>query len=408
MSKNENSPRKPDAGYLYHIFLESEYNKIIKNIQNIENLKDETDVIIFLIQNYAKKNIKQQDLIEHKISQSPNSYIKNLSSIDTFDKLGFNGNIELEKLEKILSSVEYTNSIKKLPQHEIYNISSAGLIHGFQNKILPVKFNLMCLSKMIVENDSPWISLNEFKKYTLKSVEIFLERYNYSPIYNKFKVYTGFPSKKISHKDFDDSYESFKRSSKRFVEEFVGRKLQKHEGVQIGGACFEMGLIDAKTLSYDMEENSKDFNNKKNREVYVTLSEIGKEFVLYKNDLIDYIYNYNKIKPETIFSKQERAFYFKKILSQFKFENNFVEHLMKYDKIRHTREIQIWFKERFLKFCDSEFPEVIVRLSNSHVRIYSNTIMNRLIEFGVFVKDPKLKSGPYTRMYSLSDLLKNV
>ena len=408
MSKNENSPRKPDAGYLYHIFLESEYNKIIKNIQNIENLKDETDVIIFLIQNYAKKNIKQQDLIEHKISQSPNSYIKNLSSIDTFDKLGFNGNIELEKLEKILSSVEYTNSIKKLPQHEIYNISSAGLIHGFQNKILPVKFNLMCLSKMIVENDSPWISLNEFKKYTLKSVEIFLERYNYSPIYNKFKVNTGFPSKKISHKDFDDSYESFKRSSKRFVEEFVGRKLQKHEGVQIGGACFEMGLIDAKTLSYDMEENSKDFNNKKNREVYVTLSEIGKEFVLYKNDLIDYIYNYNKIKPETIFSKQERAFYFKKILSQFKFENNFVEHLMKYDKIRHTREIQIWFKERFLKFCDSEFPEVIVRLSNSHVRIYSNTIMNRLIEFGVFVKDPKLKSGPYTRMYSLSDLLKNV
>ena len=33
----------------------------------------------------------------------------------------------------------------------------------FHTKIFPVKFSLLCLAKMIVDQDTPWIDLNELK-----------------------------------------------------------------------------------------------------------------------------------------------------------------------------------------------------------------------------------------------------
>ena len=78
---------------------------------------------------------------------------------------------------------------------------------------------------------------------------------------------------------------------------------------------------------------------------------------------------------------------------------------MKHEQIEHTQEIKIWFKEKFLKFCNSEFPDVEITLKDNDVRMYSNTIMNRLMEFGVFAKDPKSKSGAYTRMQNVGNLL---
>ena len=45
------------------------------------------------------------------------------------------------------------------------------MIHRFHTKILPVKFSLLCLSKMIIEQESPWIDLNELKQYTLDSAK---------------------------------------------------------------------------------------------------------------------------------------------------------------------------------------------------------------------------------------------
>jgi hypothetical protein len=257
---------------------------------------------------------------------------------------------------------------------------------------------------MIVEKDNPWVSLTELKTYTLHSAKIFIEKFNSSAIRNKFKVNIGFPRQEPEeYKDSVHSYLSYERSSKRFTEQFVGRKLQKHEGIQMGGACFEMGLIEAKTLTYE-EEKARGLSNTGSRKIYVTLGTNGKEFVSYKNDLIDFIYNSKENEPDSIFSQQEREFYFKKILPEYKFEKMFVEHLMKHKQIEHTREIRMWFEEKFLEFCNSEFPDVKVPLNENNVRMYSNTIMNRLIEFDVFTKDRESKSGPYTRMENVANL----
>jgi hypothetical protein len=280
----------------------------------------------------------------------------------------------------------------------------AGMIHRFHTKILPVKFSLMCLSKMMIEQESPWIDLNEFKDYALDSAKFFIKKFDSSSIQNKFKIHTGFPISKLNNfKSDNSSYLSYARSSKRFTEQFVGRKLrmkepQKEYDVQMGGALFEMGLIKAKSEIGDELKNSK--------KIYVTLSENGKEFVSYKNELIDFIYNVQENQPSSIFSQQEREFYFKKILPEFEFEHIFVKLLLEHKQIEHTSKIRDLFKKEFFTFCEKKFDDVnfLDTLQEEAVRIRSNTIMGRLMEFGMYTKDPKSKSGPYTRMNNLFDL----
>jgi hypothetical protein len=404
MSKNEKSTFSSNSGTMFHIFLESELMETIKHIQKNENLKNEGEVITHLIENYVKKNVIQQNQIKHEISKTTFDESKYQSSIVTVGDLEFDGRIQFHKLEKILAQVTSENLIKKLPQHKIYGLSGVGMIHRFHTKIFPVKFSLMCLSRMIEEADNPWISLTELKRYTLYSAKIFLEKFNSSPIENKFKINAGFPNQEPKLDADEVDWLSYARSSKRFTEQFVGRKLQKHEGIQMGGALFEMGLIEAKTPNFDEDEIVGGSRDSKIGKIYLTLSENGKKFVSYKNDLINFIYNSKQNEPDSIFSQQEREFYFKKILPGYKFENDFVAYLMKHEQIEHTQEIKTWFKEKFLKFCNSEFPDVEITLKDNDVRMYSNTIMNRLMEFGVFAKDPKSKSGPYTRMQNMSDL----
>jgi len=436
VTENEKSTFSSNSGPMFHIFLESELIEMIKHIQKNENLKDEREVIIRAIQNYIKKGIsdssRQQERFEDEILQTTfDGNTENKKNIEYLQTLSFekqqewiqehpgklfsqpsentfDGNIEIQKLEKILAQVTSENLIEKLPQHEMYGMESAAIIFRFHTKILPVKFSLLCLSKMMIEQDSPWIDLNELKQYTLDSAKIFIQKFDSSSIRYKLKARVGFPIFKRSKVNvpYEDLFLVYVRSCKRFQEQFVGRKLHAtyrlsdenlYGSVHMGGACFEMGLVNAKSMH--TEES-----HPKSGKIFVTLSPNGKEFVKLPNNLINFIYNDKENEPSSIFSQQETEFYFKKILPKFKFENDFVEHLMKHEQIEHTREIKIWFEEKFLNFCNSEFPGVNIPLQENTVRIYSNTIMNRLMEFGVFTKDPKSKSGPYTRMKNLSDL----
>jgi hypothetical protein len=179
-----------------------------------------------------------------------------------------------------------------------------------------------------------------------------------------------------------------------------------------------MGLIKAKSEIVDQSHNSK--------KICITLSENGKEFVSYKNDLIDFIYNVQPNQPSSIFSQQEREFYFKKILPEFEFEHIFVKLLLEKEQIEiikkvkgrkiveifncseieHTSKIRDLFTQEFRRFCEKKFDDVkfLNTLEEESIRIRSNTIMGRLMEFDVFTKESTRKSGPYTRRHNLSDL----
>ena len=209
MTKNEKSTFSSTSGSMFHIFLESELIEMIKHIQKNENLKDESEVIIHLIQDYIKKNITQLDHLEHEIFQTTYDGTRYPSSMASFayknKPIEFDGNVQLQKLEKILESINSENVIKKLPQHKIYGLSGAGMIHRFHTKIFPVKFSLMCLSRMIVETKHPWVDLTELKRYTLHSAKTFLEEFNSSPIHKKFKINAGFPNQEPKTIDIPDS-----------------------------------------------------------------------------------------------------------------------------------------------------------------------------------------------------------
>ena len=376
MDENDQSHFKLRSGFMLNVFLESDLLKQIKKIQKNQNLKDERDVVIRAIEHYYQQIISGVPKQKEKFDEE-------------FSKTTFDGEIDFKKLEDILMSIKSEELIKKLPQHKIYNLNGAGMMHRFQTKILPVKFSLMCLSKMIVEQNSPWVDLNELKNYALDSAKSFVKKFDSSSIQNKFKVKTGFPT--IASNEFksdDDMHLLLARSSKRFTEEFVGRKLQKHEGIQLGGSLFEMGLIKAK--------NEKNFSK-----ILVTLSESGQEFVSYTNPLIDFVYKNISKEPSSIFSQQERQFYLKKILPKFDFENNFVKNLMKHQEITHSSDIKEWFKKDFEEYCKDNFPDEHVDLPDNSVRVRANTIMGRLMEFEIFTKDPQSKSGPYTRMKNM-------
>ena len=141
MNKVEKSTFSSDSGSMFHIFLESELIEMIKHIQKKEKLKDEGDVITHLIQDYIKKNIPQEELLEHEISQTTFDGSRYPSSMASFayknKPIEFDGNIQFQKLEKILESIDSKNVIKKLPQHKIYGLSGAGMIHRFHTKKPP-------------------------------------------------------------------------------------------------------------------------------------------------------------------------------------------------------------------------------------------------------------------------------
>ena len=78
---------------------------------------------------------------------------------------------------------------------------------------------------------------------------------------------------------------------------------------------------------------------------------------------------------------------------------------MKNEEIEHSRQIKKWFEEEFGAFCKSEFPEEQIVLQENTIRIHSNTIMSRLMEFEIFTKNLQSKSGPYTRMQNFGDFV---
>ena len=170
------------------------------------------------------------------------------------------------------------------------------------------------------------------------------------------------------------------------------------ERYRIGGACFEMDLIHAKSVYKNNQEQNHDDSTKMKKKIVVTLNERGLKFVLLKNNLMDFVYGHSSTKPEKIFSDDEKNFYLNEILSRFEFENDFVSDLIKGGTIESSNYLKKVFEEKYLKFLKIKFPDKALppNMQSSYTfRIRALVIMARLIEFGIFKKQPGTKSGPY-------------
>ncbi|MBT5087487.1 MAG: hypothetical protein HOM71_08400 [Deltaproteobacteria bacterium] len=392
---------KPKRGVMMDIFLEDSVEKQIKEIQKVENLQDERDVIYRAIQNYFEKVTKSK-------------MITGSTEFEKTNNTGFDGEVDFSHLSNILKNIETDNLIERLPQNDIYGLDGAGIIWIFHNRMLPVKFSLLCLSQMILEQNDPWVDLDDLKKYVQDSAQNFVDRFdNFPDIKNNFGVTTGFPRSFSSIQNTDGSLDNDKtllshyRSKKRFSEQFVGRKLRLRqiqnqrmlsEGYCIGGACFEMDLIHAKSAYKNNKEQNPDSSSKIKERIVVTLNERGLKFAQLKNNLMDFVYGHSATEPVKIFSDDEKNFYLNEILPRFEFENDFVRGLIKGGTIESSKYLKTVFEEKYMEFLKMKFPDKALpphMQSSVTFRIRALVIMARLIEFGIFKKKPGTKSGPY-------------
>ena len=220
-------------------------------------------------------------------------------------------------IKKIIESMpdEQNSTFKRCAvpsQKEIYGWEQTGLIWGFHNRFFPVKFIIHVLAKLLVEEtgntvqppeiEGPWI------KFQRLTDEVKLESITASKMLNEMKVGNkfenidptiGFPSTKnrflekpklreirsLNPMVAEEKARALEETSKnRFLTQYVGRGLDRKNGVrEVAGACFEMKLIQAAVAE---PYGPKD-------DLYVTLTDLGKEFALLENPVIKCLLDYS-------------------------------------------------------------------------------------------------------------------
>ena len=237
-------------------------------------------------------------------------------------------------IKKIIESMpdEQNSTFKRcaVPSpEEVYGIEQTGLIWGFHNRFFPVKFIINILAKLLVEEtmiwegirpeiEGPWLQLQggcncpeiegPWIKFQRLTDEVKLESITASKILNEMKVGNkfenidptiGFPSTKnrflekpklreirsLNPMVAEEKARALEETSKnRFLTQYVGRGLDRKNGVrEVAGACFEMKLIQAAVAE---PYGPKD-------DLYVTLTDLGKEFALLENPVIKGLLDYS-------------------------------------------------------------------------------------------------------------------
>ena len=256
----------------------------------------------------------------------------------------------------------------------IYGKKQVGLIWGFHNRFFPVKFIISVLASLILRGKDeekiigtkhPWINLETF------SDEVALEAVNLITILNDMKEQNKFHGieptvgflatrdkflltprlKKTARRSKKLAGEKAvileETSRNRFLTQYVGRELSPRKGTRtIAGACFEMGLV---KCGYDPNSDNK---------LYVTLTDLGKEFAVMDNLLVgaiqDHLINVelslttgdrSDLSIKNIFSKEESDFILKNIISKYELEEKVVNKFLESKERLSVDEITKIFLE---------------------------------------------------------------
>ena len=180
------------------------------------------------------------------------------------------------------------------------------LLSGFYSRFLPVKIVITTLGHLLERSKDEKIELKDLRVYAYDIVEEIAETLSKYENENKIprnkKMSTGLPKK--GSKDKDD--EKIAMAQKRFKDQFVGkvRKSRKLESNHFEGALSALGLVSA------FEKDNK---------VYVSLTQLGKEFFLMDNPVVEGEYEKGPL------TEQEADFILKKLIPQRELEQKFVE-----------------------------------------------------------------------------------
>ncbi len=299
---------------------------LYEQIDNLVKQRKYTDAIQFI--KVAISNQLQEEQSGNN-SSVESKLIPIELSVKNIDQLRKNETRDYEQLKKQLSALTIEKS--KIKKEDV------DFIWSFYNRFFPVKIAIFQLATLVTP-DEPWIDLNEWQETAagmaqewcrmLKEYEIREE------VRMNERLTVGLPTHPIELDKVRGKREKAKlerkiaSSKSRFMEQFVGRYNRKNEDFE--GACFGMGLISVKIVG-----NSP----------LVSLTDLGKEFALIKNPII------HNGERTYAFSDEEIKFIHKKIISQFKAEQQVIKDVIEElkNKSMTSGEIQKIF-EGYKKF----------------------------------------------------------
>ena len=225
------------------------------------------------------------------------------------------------------------------------------LIWYFYNRFFPAKIVIYQLARIMVTQQSNWIELGDLQVQSYEFAQEVATKLKNTELRAKIprnkKLSTGLPSSSMelislrgtARRKKDDKQ---LRGRTRFMDQIVGRYVPKKK--TFSGACFDLGLIGIQHRSAIS---------------YVSLTELGKEFALLENPIID------KDSIESAFSDKEVQFIFHSIYNRFRLEKKIVEKIIERLKEESLTSHQIdqLFRNERPEFITEERIATMGRLS---------------------------------------------
>ena len=218
-------------------------------------------------------------------------------SPSTNDHIKLKDNLGISK--KYVENLQILNPTENLISYDGYP-----LLFRFYSRFLPAKIVITALGDQLRETNDSRIDLKifRFKAYDIaQEISDQLQKYEVNNnIKRNEKISTGFPKTNLN-----DSIEKRARIQKRFKEQYVGkiRKTRETKKYNFEGALIALDLISVTQEGENM---------------YVSLTERGKEFYLLDNPVI----NGNYSKP---LSDEEKKFIYEKLLPRLDLEYEFIK-----------------------------------------------------------------------------------
>lgn len=238
------------------------------------------------------------------------------------------------------------------------------LIWSFYNRFFPVKIVVRHLASLVSESKK-WIKLNEVQDQAFDYAERISERLKeYEDEHNisrNEKLSTGLPLPRSELKGLrgykkKNKEDKLVASKIRFQDQFVGHYIKKDSVFK--GACFEMGLVGVKI---------------DNDECLLSLTEIGREFALLENPILE------QDKLTQAFSDEEAKFILEKVIPKFSLENIIVKRILNelQNKSLTANEIDDIFTEEKKKYYASS-----KLLEESKKKLFNSTTSERVATMG--------------------------
>lgn len=245
------------------------------------------------------------------------------------------------------------------------------LIWSFYNRFFPIKVVTRALASSILTKK--WILLSDFHEEGSKFAEFCSDKLKEFEEDQKLprnkKLSTGLPMPKaevrgLTGNKYDKKNTKYIASKMRFQDQFIGRFVKKDHVFY--GACYEMGLMGVKI------ENDK---------VYVSLTDLGRDFALLENPILD------NDELNCVFYDDEINFIKQKLIPRFKLEKMIIDKILKElkEKPLKSEDVEEIFENEILTYFDdkSQTEKLLDTISSSRVATMGRLSELRLVDWTI-------------------------